>query len=72
MLKLDTILKSAEKIGKLVGNIETSDRYANAKATIAGLRASTRTAYNIGRAEVKFDKDQGQMEFDFGNDNELS
>ena len=73
LIKLDTLLKGAEKVGRVVGNIETSDRYAEAKAILAGLRASTQTAYNIGKAEVKFDKEQPvQQEFDFGNDNELS
>ena len=69
LIKLDTILKGAEKVGRVVGNIETSDRFANAKAVIAGLRASTRTAFEIGKAEVKLDKEPPvQQEFDFGED----
>jgi len=69
LFKLDTILKASEKVGRAVENISSSDKYANAKATLAGLRGSVHTAYNIGRAEAKLDKEHPvQQEFDFGDD----
>ena len=85
LFKLDTILKASEKVGRTVEDISNSDRLAETKATIAGLRASIRTAYDIGRAEAKLDidhetgqrtttiiRDPVQQEFDFEDDNELS